>query len=164
MLTITTATPGTPKSTFVPFSLPFQGPGFSSLRSDWQRNGKKESLSKLEPLTFRVATHSFITDLLTDGTFTQKQPNCSNLWVGEVVCVGVSNSTGPPPACPVPVKPGLVSNCHSCYKVVEGDACVTIINSNHITLAQFHTWNPDLNAACTNLEIGYNYCVGVSAA
>jgi hypothetical protein len=61
------------------------------------------------------------------------------------------------------VKPGLASDCDSCYKVVEGDSCGAITSSNHITLAQFRAWNPDLNSVCTNLEIGYNYCVGVSA-
>ncbi|KAI3331754.1 carbohydrate-binding module family 50 protein [Xylariaceae sp. AK1471] len=91
--------------------------------------------------------------------------NCSNLALGEVVCIGVGNSTGtaPPPACPVPVKPGLVTDCDSCYKVVEGDSCAGVFTSNNITRAEFLAWNPDLNSGCTNLEIGYNYCVGVDA-
>ncbi|KAI0861730.1 hypothetical protein F4860DRAFT_474929 [Xylaria cubensis] len=87
---------------------------------------------------------------------------CSNLFPGEVVCVGVGNPTGAPPACPVPVKTGLISNCDSCYKVVDGDSCSGIETSKNITLAEFLAWNPDLNSGCTNLEIGYNYCVGVS--
>ncbi|KAI0478114.1 hypothetical protein F4859DRAFT_47854 [Xylaria cf. heliscus] len=88
---------------------------------------------------------------------------CSNLFPGQVVCIGVGNSTGtPPPACPVPVKPGLISNCDSCYKVVAGDSCIAIESSKGITFAEFLAWNPDVNSACTNLEIGYNYCVGVS--
>ncbi|RWA13205.1 hypothetical protein EKO27_g1909 [Xylaria grammica] len=87
---------------------------------------------------------------------------CSNLYPGEVVCVGVGNSTGAPPACPVPVKAGLIGNCDSCYKVVSGDSCDAILTSNNISLTEFRAWNPDLNSGCTNLEIGYNYCVGVS--
>ncbi|KAI0521261.1 hypothetical protein F5B22DRAFT_643989 [Xylaria bambusicola] len=87
---------------------------------------------------------------------------CSNLFVGQVVCVGINNSPGTPAACPVPVKPGLIKNCDKCYKVVEGDSCSGIIDSNTISLAELHAWNPDLNPSCTNLEIGYNYCVGVS--
>jgi hypothetical protein len=91
------------------------------------------------------------------------QQFCSNLAQGEVVCIGVSNSTGTAPACPVPVKPGLVADCDSCYKVVEGDSCSGIFFSKNITSAEFLAWNPDLNSGCTNLEIGYNYCVGVDA-
>ncbi|KAI0451611.1 hypothetical protein F5B21DRAFT_507095 [Xylaria acuta] len=87
---------------------------------------------------------------------------CSNLFPGEVVCVGAGNPTGAPPACAVPVKPGLISNCDSCYKVVTGDSCSRIVSVNKISLAEFLAWNPDLNSVCTNLEIGYNYCVGVS--
>lgn len=76
--------------------------------------------------------------------------------------MGVGNSTGAPPACPVPVMAGLISNCDDCYKVVSGDSCSAIFDTNNITSAEFHAWNPAINADCTNLEIGYNYCVGVS--
>ncbi|KAF2964066.1 hypothetical protein GQX73_g9519 [Xylaria multiplex] len=87
---------------------------------------------------------------------------CSNLYPGEVVCVGVGNSTGAPPACPVPVKPGLISNCNSCHKVVSGDSCSALLSANNITLAELRAWNPDLDSGCSNLVIGFNYCVGVS--
>ncbi|KAI0439546.1 hypothetical protein F4803DRAFT_553997 [Xylaria telfairii] len=88
---------------------------------------------------------------------------CSNLFPGQVVCIGVGNSTGtPPPACPVPVKTGLISNCNACYKVVSGDTCAPIVAKFTISLAEFLAWNPDINSACTNLQVGYNYCVGVS--
>ncbi|KAI1346447.1 hypothetical protein F5Y01DRAFT_297788 [Xylaria sp. FL0043] len=86
---------------------------------------------------------------------------CSNLYVGEVVCVGVGNSTTPPAACPLPIKPGLISTCKKCYKVVSGDTCAGIVSEYSISLAQLDAWNPDINSGCTNLEIGYNYCVGI---
>ncbi|KAI0550704.1 hypothetical protein F4679DRAFT_583373 [Xylaria curta] len=105
-------------------------------------------------------------DIFTLAQFYSWNPEvdsfCSNLFPGEVVCVGVGNPSGSPPACPVPVKPGLISNCDSCYKVVDGDSCSGIETSKNITLTEFLAWNPDLNSGCTNLEIGYNYCVGVS--
>ncbi|KAI1130782.1 hypothetical protein F5Y10DRAFT_262725 [Nemania abortiva] len=87
---------------------------------------------------------------------------CSNLAIGQVVCVAVGNSTSAPPACPVPVKPGLIGNCDDCYKVVSGDSCSAIFATNNITLTEFRAWNPDVNSGCTNLEVDYNYCVGVS--
>ncbi|GAP89060.1 hypothetical protein SAMD00023353_3401490 [Rosellinia necatrix] len=88
---------------------------------------------------------------------------CSNLFPGQVVCVGVGSPPGTPSTCPVPVRPGLASNCNSCYKVVEGDSCYGVFSGHNISLAQFLAWNPDLNSACTNLLIGYNYCVGVAS-
>ncbi|KAI5917129.1 hypothetical protein F4810DRAFT_716755 [Camillea tinctor] len=87
---------------------------------------------------------------------------CSNLYPGEVVCVGVGNTTNPQPSCPAPVKPGIVGNCDACYKVVDSDYCYAVAADHGITLDQLLAWNPDLNAACSNLEVGYNYCVGVS--
>lgn len=90
------------------------------------------------------------------------QSFCSNLFPDQIVCVGVGNPTGAPPSCPVPVKPGVISNCDDCYKVVEGDSCQAILDANNITVAELLAWNPDLNSECSNLEIGYNYCVGVS--
>ncbi|KAI1111839.1 hypothetical protein F5Y14DRAFT_301723 [Nemania sp. NC0429] len=87
---------------------------------------------------------------------------CSNLFPGEVVCVSVGDPAGPVPACPVPVKAGLAADCDSCYEVAEGDSCLAILSANDITLAELRAWNPDLNSVCTNLEIGFNYCVGVS--
>ncbi|KAI1182982.1 hypothetical protein F5B17DRAFT_417968 [Nemania serpens] len=105
-------------------------------------------------------------DIFTLADFYSWNPQvnsfCSNLFPDQIVCVGVGNPTGAPPSCPVPVKPGVISNCDDCYKVVEGDSCQAILDANNITVAELLAWNPDLNSECSNLEIGYNYCVGVS--
>ncbi|KAI1105179.1 carbohydrate-binding module family 50 protein [Jackrogersella minutella] len=83
---------------------------------------------------------------------------CYNLYPGESVCVGVTPTA---PVCPAPTEPGLAANCKSCYTVVEGDTCYAVAQAKGITLANFLAWNPSINAACTNLQLGYNYCVGV---
>ncbi|KAI1094883.1 carbohydrate-binding module family 50 protein [Rostrohypoxylon terebratum] len=93
----------------------------------------------------------------------QVASDCHNLYPGEVVCVGLGDATEPP-ACPAPVQPGLVSDCDACYLVVEGDTCYGVTQANGISLADFLLWNPSLDAACTNLQLGYNYCVGVEAS
>lgn len=90
------------------------------------------------------------------------QSFCSNLFPGQIVCVGLGNPTGAPPACPVPAKPGLIGNCDSCFKVLDGDSCQEVLDTKNITLSELLAWNPDLDSGCTNLEVGYNYCVGVS--
>ncbi|KAI1842156.1 hypothetical protein JX265_005733 [Neoarthrinium moseri] len=86
---------------------------------------------------------------------------CSNLYPGEVVCVGTKDSPTIPPSCPVPVQPGLVSNCVKCYTIKENDNCGAIELAQGISDEDFRLWNPSINAACSNLLINNNYCVGV---
>ncbi|XXG98118.1 hypothetical protein Hte_004438 [Hypoxylon texense] len=86
---------------------------------------------------------------------------CYNLYPGEVVCVGLNTTSTAPPACPVPVQPGLVSNCADCHAVAEGDNCYGVAEEYGISVGDFLSWNPSLYSNCTNLELGYNYCVGV---
>ncbi|KAI0379819.1 hypothetical protein F5Y04DRAFT_282615 [Hypomontagnella monticulosa] len=94
----------------------------------------------------------------------QVASDCHNLFPGEVVCVGLENTPSNPPACPVPVAPGLVSNCDKCYQVVDGDYCYGVAQKNNITIDQLYLWNPSLSTDCTNLQLGYNYCVGVETS
>lgn len=77
--------------------------------------------------------------------------------------MGLNTTSTTPPACPVPVQPGLVSNCDACYKAVEYDNCYGVSTANDISMDDFFLWNPSLYQNCTNLQIGYNYCVGVSS-
>lgn len=90
--------------------------------------------------------------------------DCHNLYPGEIVCVGVETTPPNPPGCPVPVAPGLVSNCDRCYTVVSGDYCYAVAQKTGITLSQLYLWNPSLTSDCTNLQLGYNYCVGVKTS
>ncbi|ROW04027.1 hypothetical protein VSDG_00883 [Cytospora chrysosperma] len=87
----------------------------------------------------------------------------SNYWV----CVGVpgatttSSSAAPTPTGPTPQMPGIVSNCVDYYLVASGDTCEKIDSANGITLANFLSWNTDVDANCDNLWLGYYVCVGV---
>lgn len=49
------------------------------------------------------------------------------------------------------------------YKVSNGDTCIGICDSNNITLADFHDWNPaiSVSSGCQDLISGYYVCVGV---
>ncbi|KAI1214141.1 carbohydrate-binding module family 50 protein [Annulohypoxylon truncatum] len=132
------------------------------------RQGYTSDCSK----TYSVATGDTcigIVDKLGD-TFTLSQfytwnpqvaSDCHNLFPGEVVCVGVTATA--PTTCPAPTQPGIAANCDACYTVVEGDTCYAVTTAKGISLANFLAWNPSVNAACTNLQLGYNYCVGVSS-
>ncbi|KAI1136948.1 carbohydrate-binding module family 50 protein [Hypoxylon sp. FL0543] len=60
---------------------------------------------------------------------------------------------------------GYISTCNKTYTVVSGDTCNAILakQGNTFTLAQFYSWNPEVNAACTNLQPGEQVCVGVAS-
>lgn len=96
---------------------------------------------------------------------------CTNLWLGYYVCVHVpgatttsqapSEPTNPPSTGPTPQMPGIVEDCKSFHQVVSGDSCWSIYTNAGITFDQFRAWNTQVDAACSNLWLGYYVCVGV---
>ncbi|KAH7635588.1 hypothetical protein B0T09DRAFT_298276 [Sordaria sp. MPI-SDFR-AT-0083] len=61
---------------------------------------------------------------------------------------------------PLPIQPGMVSDCDSFYFVKLGDSCTTIAASNGISLTQFTTWNPQVGgASCSGLWANAYVCV-----
>lgn len=73
-------------------------------------------------------------------TVNQLDPGCSDLQIGQVLCL--------PQVC-------------SQYVVQSGDTCDSIAGAYGISLLQLQTWNPTLNQACTNLISSDNICVGI---
>jgi hypothetical protein len=57
--------------------------------------------------------------------------------------------------------PGIVSNCKKYHLINDGDSCWSIYTAAGSTLAQFRSWNTQVDAACSNLWLGYYVCVGV---
>ncbi|EGD89384.2 hypothetical protein H112_03004 [Trichophyton rubrum D6] len=92
---------------------------------------------------------------------------CSNLWADYYVCVHVPGATistsmpMPTPSGPQPQMPGIVSNCRKFHLIQAGDNCYTINQAVGITLAQFRSWNKNVNADCSNIWLGYYVCIGV---
>ncbi|KAJ5759970.1 hypothetical protein N7520_007126 [Penicillium odoratum] len=93
--------------------------------------------------------------------------DCTNLWLDYYVCVHVPGATttsqAPEPTAsgPTPQMPGIVSNCKTYHLIRDGDSCWSIDTAAGITLAQFRTWNAQIDATCSNLWLGYYVCVGV---
>ncbi|KAJ5426043.1 hypothetical protein N7465_001113 [Penicillium sp. CMV-2018d] len=54
---------------------------------------------------------------------------------------------------------GSNRNCSQWYTVVEGDQCGTVSMAQSISLADFYFLNPEIDASCTNLQLGEAYCV-----
>ncbi|KAK3395115.1 LysM domain-containing protein [Podospora didyma] len=92
---------------------------------------------------------------------------CTNMWADYYVCVSVPGATHPSPSPsptpipgPQPQMPNIVSTCRRYYQVNAGDSCYAIQQANGITLDQIRRWNPEVNAGCTNLWLGYYICIG----
>ncbi|KAH1561607.1 hypothetical protein KXX28_005546 [Aspergillus fumigatus] len=79
---------------------------------------------------------------------------CTNLGLDYYVCVHVPSAT-------TGGLPGIVSNYAKFYQVKSGDSCWSIENAAGITLAQFRSWNTQIDESCTNLWVDYYVCIGV---
>ncbi|KAI4189336.1 MAG: hypothetical protein LQ346_005135 [Caloplaca aetnensis] len=67
----------------------------------------------------------------------------------------------PPPG---PVINGTSLECASWWTVInltaQPDPCLAaLVTAQNITFAQFRKLNPDVDSTCTNLKVGYAYCV-----
>ncbi|KAJ7154882.1 hypothetical protein C8R43DRAFT_1235156 [Mycena crocata] len=85
------------------------------------------------------------------------KPDCdAALQLDETVyCVG----DGPP----LNVAPGTItSGCSTYYVPVSGDSCSSIEAAYNLTLGNFISMNPEINAACDNLALAVAYCVASS--
>ncbi|KZF20250.1 carbohydrate-binding module family 50 protein [Xylona heveae TC161] len=102
---------------------------------------------------------------------------CTNLLSGQNICVsppgGVQNLTTIAGATstnsgiyastttsrPSPVASGTTLYCGKYYMAQLGDTCQLVSLNQTISLSLFEEINPDINAACSNLELGVYYCV-----
>ncbi|KAF5329714.1 hypothetical protein D9619_009152 [Psilocybe cf. subviscida] len=101
---------------------------------------------------------------LTSSQFIAFNPEinsqCTNILLGEAYCVKSSNATTPVTGPPANVAAGTITTgCTQYYTVVSGDSCGTIDTKFNLTLAQFITFNPEVNSQCTNIQLGSAYCV-----
>ncbi|KAF7291222.1 hypothetical protein MIND_01265700 [Mycena indigotica] len=90
---------------------------------------------------------------VSDATLRSLNPSinsgCTNLQVGQVLCLSSGGSTPP-------------GNCGNSYTVVSGDSCWAIEQRTGISDATLHSLNPSINSGCTNLQVGQILCLGSS--
>lgn len=55
--------------------------------------------------------------------------------------------------------PGASASCKGWYTVQSGDYCGVVEQKFGITMAQLMSWNTQLSSDCSNLWLGYSYCV-----
>ncbi|THC96565.1 hypothetical protein EYZ11_003957 [Aspergillus tanneri] len=102
---------------------------------------------------------------------------CTNLTIGDQLCVSDPNTNGGDPtttkptatmtgpyatatvAPPGPVAQGTTPRCGKYYQVQQGDYCQRIVGNSGISMELFKAINPDINADCSNLIPGLYYCV-----
>ncbi|KAL4911937.1 hypothetical protein BDW62DRAFT_206942 [Aspergillus aurantiobrunneus] len=65
-------------------------------------------------------------------------------------------STATPAA---PTQTGIVAGCQRYHTIASGEDCSTLESKFDVTLAQLYEWNPSIGKTCTNLWLGYAYCV-----
>ena len=103
--------------------------------------------------------------------------DCSGMWAGVNVCVGIAGSVTEVPSSttasaatttsagngirtPTPIQPNMVSNCAKFHWVDKGVTCSQILSYNKITLASFYAWNPSVKADCSGMWSQVHVCVG----
>ncbi|OAA36493.1 Peptidoglycan-binding lysin domain protein [Metarhizium rileyi] len=104
---------------------------------------------------------------------------CPDLVVGQMYCVVGTLEAAPVKASTTatstttktssvpqysPTQPGLVKECDKFHLVSLGDNCDSIEAGFNLNAAQFHAWNPSINAQCSNLWAGYYVCVHAPGA
>ncbi|KAL4942053.1 hypothetical protein BDV06DRAFT_222554 [Aspergillus oleicola] len=88
------------------------------------------------------------------------------------ICIGVDTSSSPTTSLTTtimattttlssmgPTQTDTVPSCKEFYTVDDGDGCDTIEDQFGIIFAQFYAWNPSIRSNCSNLWLGYTYCV-----
>ncbi|KFG84795.1 LysM domain-containing protein [Metarhizium anisopliae] len=96
---------------------------------------------------------------------------CSGLWANAYSCVSIIGYTPPTPAeprngveTPMPIQPGMVTNCNKFYYVNSGDSCVSIAASSGISESDLINWNPGAGKQCTSLWANTYACIGTLPA
>ncbi|KAI0364300.1 hypothetical protein BV20DRAFT_1029986 [Pilatotrama ljubarskyi] len=109
--------------------------------------------------------------------------NCTNIQVGLSYCIfgpyvpytptvtvppsitigpSSTSTTTTTSASPLPtnIANGTITDgCTEYYTIQSGDSCSVIETTFSISLSDFRTWNPEVNAQCTNIILGLAYCV-----
>ncbi|KAF8145625.1 hypothetical protein K438DRAFT_1629759, partial [Mycena galopus ATCC 62051] len=67
--------------------------------------------------------------------------DCTNLQIGETLCVSDGSEGAPPPS----------SGCAQTYTVVGNDTCFIIESKTGLNDTQLHVLNPEINSDCTSM-------------
>ncbi|KAJ3165508.1 hypothetical protein HDU88_003995 [Geranomyces variabilis] len=96
---------------------------------------------------------------LTSAEFYSVNPNvaqgCTNIWVGQVLCVSRGTNSAAPVTTEVIPSGNADGTCKTyVWGNTASDGCDTIASRNGMTTAQFISLNPAINSGCTNAYPG----------
>lgn len=133
------------------------------------------------PITINTGTTMSISPFLAQfSNFTKSQFLAWNQYIdtriisnGDAVCVGPPGGIYVPPSATVatpsiytstataadPTRTGTIPNCGRYYEVQTGDDCNMIAMNFSLTFSDLINMNPSIDSACSNLWVGYDYCV-----
>lgn len=143
-------TTSTPTSDPTPTVSPVM-PGYASNCNRWYKVRSGDQCDT-------IASRNGITIAQIRTWNSQVNAGCTNLWLDYYICIGV------PVTAPSPLMPGTAGTCNRWHLVASGDQCDNIASRNGITVAQFRSWNTQVNAGCTNLWLGYYVCTRAEPA
>ncbi|KFG83697.1 LysM domain-containing protein [Metarhizium anisopliae] len=96
---------------------------------------------------------------------------CSGLWANAYSCVSIIGYTPPTPTepsngveTPMPIQPGMVTDCNKFYYVKSGDSCVSIASNKGISESDLIKWNPSAGSQCASLWANTYACIGTLPA
>ncbi|KAI8579136.1 hypothetical protein K450DRAFT_244058 [Umbelopsis ramanniana AG] len=103
-----------------------------------------------------IESANSISDTLFHSLNPVVKSDCSNLKVGQAVCLKSTETTtftATPTAAPA------FTGCAYAYVIKANDTCSSMEALTGISDAEFHKLNPSINANCTNLAIGQTICL-----
>ncbi|TVY18105.1 LysM domain-containing protein [Lachnellula arida] len=80
--------------------------------------------------------------------------------VSSTATATATSSSATPSSSTAEKYPYAVSSCKSWYTIVANDYCELVEQKFGITAAELQEWNAQLEDDCSNLWLGYQYCVG----
>ncbi|KAK2007838.1 agglutinin isolectin 1 [Colletotrichum eremochloae] len=154
------------------FDRPVCVPFPCELDTVWDEPSCDELAERYSNSTYTVTTIQFL------SWNTNIQGSCSGIAPGQRVCKGAPGGTSPQPNATIiapgatgtptyyeavkpahPTQSGTISECGAFYLVAAGDDCFTVTQRFGLGTGKLWEYNTYLDAACTNLWLGYDACV-----
>ncbi|KAL4955801.1 hypothetical protein BDW69DRAFT_159902 [Aspergillus filifer] len=104
--------------------------------------------------TTSTATSTYTVESVATST-TSAAPSSTTTTEAEPPATSAPSSTDGS----APIYPYADSSCSEYYTVADGDYCLKVEKDKGVTIDQLRQLNPGLKGDCTNLWLGYQYCV-----
>ncbi|KAF1983688.1 carbohydrate-binding module family 50 protein [Aulographum hederae CBS 113979] len=132
----------------------------SKATSSTKASSSSKATTTSKPATSTKATSTKATSTKATSTKATSTKATSTKATSTSKTSSKTSSTSPS-ATPAPKAAGYSTSCKTGYTIVSGDTCDKVDTKFGITFAQLRSWNTGLDSTCSNLMLGYSYCVKV---